>query len=54
MLAYVHLVRRIGEHRRENIFFRGSSLEKKSVFHFCKKFPFPYHWMGGGGLEEEL
>ena len=53
MLAYVHLVRRIGEHRRET-FFSRVIVRKKSVFHFCKKFPFPYHWMGGGGLEEEL
>ena len=49
MLAYVHLVRRIGEHRRENIFFRGSSLEKK-CFSFLQEISVPLSLDGGRGV----
>ena len=38
MVAYVHLVRRIGEHRRENVFFGGSSLKTNVFFIFARNF----------------
>ena len=54
MLAYVHLVRRIGEHRRENIFFRGSSLEKIVFFIFARNFRSLIIGWGEGGWKRSF
>ena len=37
MLAYVHLVRRIGEHRRENVFWRVI-VKKQEFFIFARNY----------------
>ena len=38
MVAYVRLVPRIGEHRRENLFLGGSSLKKQVFFIFARNY----------------
>ena len=47
MVAYVHLVRRIGEHRRENVFWRV--IVKKKCFSFLQETSVPLSLDGGRG-----